>query len=166
MLQNKLKKIFALLITGLLIASCDMIPSVTVWLRQVDFEVDPKANNGAPFACHIAVAYSKDLYDKLQGMDSQGYFSTVSSLEKTYKDSIEIFKFDMIPGRNKLNQNISLRSYTKAKGAFLFAKYSSPGKFMENVGTTKTLVVKFLPYKMEVHSDISLDALTSKLNLK
>ena len=143
-----------------------MIPNVTVWLRQVDFEVDPKANNGAPFACHIAVAYSKDLYDKLQGMDSQGYFSTVSSLEKTYKDSIEIFKFDMIPGRNKLNQNISLRSYTKAKGAFLFAKYSSQGKFMENVGTTKTLVVKFLPYKMEVHSDISLAALSSKLNLE
>lgn len=165
MLQNRLKKIFAIFITGLLIASCDMIPNVAVWLKQVDFEVDPNANKGTPFVCHIAIAYSKDLCDKLQGMDSRGYFSTVASLEKTYKDSIEIFKFDMIPGRNKLNQEISLRSYTKAKGAFLFAKYLTPGKFVENVGKTKTLVVRFLPYKMETHSDINLEALTSKLNL-
>ncbi|MDR3046133.1 MAG: hypothetical protein LBU51_00780 [Bacteroidales bacterium] len=142
-----------------------MLPSVTVWLRKVDFEVDPNANNRNAFVCHIAVAYSKDLYDKLQGMDAKGYFSSVVSLEKTYKDSIEIFKYDMIPGRNKLNQSINLKSYTKAKGAFLFAKYLTPGKFMENVGSARSLVVRFLPYKMEVHSDTNLDALTQKLNL-
>jgi hypothetical protein len=150
----------------LAVVSCDIFPTVAVWLRKVDFEVDPNANNGNAFVCHIAVAYSKDLYDKLQGMDAKGYFSSVAALEKTYKDSIEIFKYDMIPGRNKLNQSISLSSYTRAKGAFLFAKYLTPGKFMENVGSARSLTVRFLPYKMETHSDISFDALRQKLNLE
>jgi hypothetical protein len=143
----------------LVITACGVLPDVTVWLKKVDFEVDPNANNGTPFSCHIVVAYSKDLYDKLQGMDAQGYFSNAMSLEKTYRDAIEVFKYDMIPGKNKLSQPINLRSYTKAKGAFLFAKYLSPGKFTENVGKAKNMVVRFLPYKMEIHSDISFESL-------
>lgn len=154
-----------LFITGLLITSCDMIPVVTVWLKKVDFEVDPKANNGTAFSCHIVIAYSKDLYDKLQNMDSKKYFLNSTSLEKTYKDSIQIFQYDLIPGRNKLDNKINLRSYTKAKGAFIFAKYDSQGKFAENIGMAQNLVVRFLPYKMELHTDINFEALTSKLNM-
>ena len=166
MLQdNKLLKLFIHFITGLLLTSCDMIPAVTVWLKNVDFEVDPKANNGNAFSCHIVIAYSKDLYDKLQNMDSKGYFLNRTSLEKTYKDSIETFKYDLIPGRNRLNQEIKLRSYTKAKGAFIFAKYDSQGKFSENIGMTQNLVVRLLPYKMELHTDIDFDTLISKLNI-
>lgn len=166
MLQNsKFLKVFVFVITGLFFTSCDMLPNVAVWLKKVDFEVDSKANNGQAFVCHIVIAYSKDLYDKLQGMDSKGYFSESISLKKTYKDSIEIFAYDLIPGRNKLNQKISLQSYTKAKGAFIFAKYETPGKFAENIGMAQNLVVRFLPYKMEVHSDINFEALTSQLNV-
>ena len=142
-----------------------MIPNVPVWLRKVDFEVDPQANRGSSFVCHITVAYSQDLLEKLKGMsDAKVYFEQVESLKKTYKDSIEIFKFDIIPGRNQLDRQIKLRSYTKAKGAFIFAKYTTPGKYMENVGMAKTLTVEFLPNKMELHSDINLEQLTSQLN--
>jgi hypothetical protein len=147
------------------LTSCGILPDVKIWLKKVDFEVAPDANKGEAFSCHIVISYSKDLSDRLQGMDSAGYFSSVVSLEKTYKDSIEIFKYDMIPGRNKLDQSIKLRSYGKAQSGYVFAKYSTPGKFMENIGPSPTLVVRFMPYKMEVSSDISLDALTSKLNL-
>lgn len=156
-----------LFITGLLITSCDMIPVVTVWLKKVDFEVDPKANDDHAFPCHIVIAYSKDLYDKLQNMDSKGYFLNSTSLEKTYKDSIQIFQYDLIPGKNKLDNKINLRSYTKAKGAFIFARYESQpnGKYAENIGMAQNLVVRFLPYKMELHTDINFEALTSKLNM-
>lgn len=166
MLQNnKFFKILILIIIGVFFASCDMLPNVTVWLKKVDFEVDTNANNGRAFVCHIVIAYSKDLYDKLQSMDSKGYFSESASLKKTYKDSIEVFTYDLIPGRNKLNKSISLRSYTKAKGAFIFAKYETPGKFAENIGMAQNLVVRFLPYKMEIHSDINFEALSSKLSI-
>ena len=148
------------------VTSCGMIPDVKVWLKKVDFEVAPDANNRQAFVCHIVVAYSTDLANRLQGMDSQGYFTNVASLEKTYKDSIEIFKYDMIPGRNKLDQKIKLRSYSKAKCAFLFAKYLTPGKFMENIGSSPTLVVRFLAYKMEVSSESSLDSLMEKIENK
>ena len=145
-------------------AACNMLPNTVVWLRSVDFEVDPQANRGASFVCHITVAYSQDLLEKLKGMpDSKVYFEQVNSLQKTYKDSIQIFKFDMIPGRNQLNRPINLRSYTKAKGAFIFAKYTTPGKFIENVGIARKLTVRFLPNSMEVHSDVNLESLTSQL---
>lgn len=142
-----------------------MLPSCPVWLKRVDFEVDPGANSKRPFRCHITVTYSKDLYDKLQGMtDSKHYFEQVENLKKVYKDSIEIFNFDLVPGKNRIDQKISLTSYTKAKGAFIFAKYETPGKFMESIGMIETLTVRFLPSKMETHSNLNLDSLTAKLN--
>ncbi|MDR1034671.1 MAG: hypothetical protein LBL32_01920, partial [Holosporales bacterium] len=124
--QNKmaLRKFVSILSISLLVA-CGILPDVRVWLRRADFEVDPKANNGEAFECHITVAYSKDVFDRLQGMDARGYFTSVDSLRKTYKDSIEIFSFDIIPGKNKLDQKIKLKSYSKAQGAFIFAKYSA-----------------------------------------
>ena len=145
--------------------ACDgIIPSSLVWLRKVDFMVDPQANRGHSFACHIVVGYSQDLADKLAGMaDAKAYFTQVNSLVRTYKDNIQIFKFDLIPGRNRLGQPIKLRSYFKAKGAFIFAKYTTPGKYMENIGLARTLTVLFLPNKMELHSDISFDKLAEKI---
>ncbi len=145
--------------------ACDgIIPNSLVWLRKVDFMVDAQANRGHSFACHIVVAYSQDLLDKLAGMaDAKTYFSQANSLVKTYKDNIQIFKFDLIPGKNRLNQPIQLRSYFKAKGALIFAKYATPGKYMENIGLARTLTVLLLPNKMELHSDISFDKLTEKI---
>lgn len=166
MFQHSLKNIIIGLVAGGILASCSLLPNVPVWLKRVDFEVDPQANRGTSFVCHITVAYSQDLLEKLKGMnDAKVYFEQVEALKKTYKDSIEIFKFDMIPGRNQLNRPITLRSYTKAKGAFIFAKYTTPGKYMENIGLAKTLTVNFLPNKMELHSDINLEQLTSQLNI-
>lgn len=143
-------------------AACDMIPTSVVWLSSVDFEVDPGANRGRNFVCHITVAYSSDLYEKLKGISSQEYFSQIAQLKKNYKDSIEVFSFDMITGKNQMGREVSLRSYTKAKGAFVFAAYTTPGQFKENVGLARHLTIRFLPSKMELHSDISLDDFTSK----
>lgn len=152
------------LVTFAVVACSNLVPTSLVWLRQVDFMVEPRANSGKSFVCHITIAYSQDLFDKLSGMeDSKVYFSQINSLRKMYKDSIQIFNFDLIPGKNRENQPISLRSYTKAKGAFIFAKYTTPGKYMENIGLARTLTVKFLPNKMELHSDISLDKLLDKM---
>jgi hypothetical protein len=142
------------------------VPEIKVFLKEVDFEVDPQANRGGAFVCHIVVAYSGDLYMRLQGMDSNGYFTNAESLEKTYKDSIEVFRFDMIPGRDKLARPIKVRSRTKASGAFIFAKYSTPGKFMESIGRARKIVVRFKPNKMEVISGTNLNELKEKMNLK
>ncbi|GHT88555.1 hypothetical protein FACS1894113_1260 [Alphaproteobacteria bacterium] len=158
----KFRTIIAAFACFFVLTACSLFPEINVWLRKVDFEVDPGANKGEPFVCHIVVAYSKDLYDALSGMDAQGYFPNADALKKKYKDSIEIFEYDMIPGKNKLEQKIRLRSYRQAKAAFLFARYSTPGKFMENVGTAPSIVVRFLPYKMELISATSLEALVDK----
>lgn len=141
-----------------------MITDVKVWLKKIDFEVAADANKGEPFVCHIVVPYSKDLYNKLANMDAQGYFPESEALQKKYKDSIEVFKFDIIPGKNKLDQKIKLKSYKKAQAAFLFARYSTPGKFAENISNNVSWVVRFHSHKMEVISAVSLDALTEKVN--
>jgi hypothetical protein len=150
------------LVVCCVIPACNILPETLVWLTRVDFEVDPKANGGKPFVCHIVVAYSKDLYDRLQSMDAKGYFSSATSLEKTYKDSIEVIGFDLIPGRNKTDQSIDIKSRTKAKGAFLYAKYLTPGKFAETIGGARSITVRFLQSNMEVHHDMNLDELWKK----
>ena len=83
-----------------------------------------------------------------------------------YKDAIEIFQFDIIPGKNQIGRKINLRSYSRAKGAFVYAKYTTPGKYMENIGLARTLTVRFLPNKMELHSDMSLEKLTEQVRRK
>ena len=57
-------------------------------------------------------------------MDAQTYFTQLEDLKKTYKDSLEIFTYDIIPGKNKTSKKIEPRSRFKAKGAYIFAKYS------------------------------------------
>jgi hypothetical protein len=83
-------------------------------------------------------------------MDSKAYFNAVSKLEAEYKDSIEIFKFDVIPGKDQINKNIKVRSYSKALGAYLFVRYSAQGKFMENIGSAAVLIVKCMPDRIEI----------------
>jgi hypothetical protein len=132
--------------------SCGIIPETIVWLKNISFQVDPKANNGSPFVCHVVVPYSKDLKDRLVSMDSKAYFNNIDRIEKEYKDSIEVFKFDLIPGKNQVNKKIDIRSSTKAMGAYLFAKYSTAGKFMESIGSSPVIVVKCQQYKIETVS--------------
>jgi hypothetical protein len=129
-----------------------MLPDTVVWLKSISFQVDSKANNGSPFVCHVVVPYSKDLKDRLVSMDSKAYFNNIDRLEKEYRDSIEVFKFDLIPGKNQLEKRIDIRSYTKAMGAYLFAKYSTAGKFMESVGASPMVVLRCQQYKIEVLS--------------
>jgi hypothetical protein len=136
--------------------SCSLIPDTVVWLRSITFIVDPKANNGAPFVCHVVVPYSKDLKDRLVSMDAKAYFNNIGKFEKEYKDSIEVFRFDLIPGKNQENKKIDIKSYTKAQGAYLFAKYSNAGKFMENIGSSATAIIKCQQHKIEVTSNDNL----------
>jgi hypothetical protein len=138
-----------------------MLPDTVVWLKSISFQVDPKANNGAPFVCHVVIPYSKDLKDRLMSMDSKAYFNNIDRLEKEYRDSIEVFKFDLIPGKNQLEKRIDVRSYAKAMGAYLFAKYSTAGKFMESVGASPIVVVKCQQYKIEVLSVSNLQEVFS-----
>jgi hypothetical protein len=164
--HHNLREIALVSAAAFCVTACGLIPEVRVPLREVDFEVDPHANKGEAFVCHIVVAYSMDLYERLKGMDANGYFTSAESIERTYKDSIEIFRFDMIPGRNKINQAVKVRSRTKACGAYIFAKYSTPGRFMENIGKTNKIVVQFKPYKMEITSDKNLEDLKEGLESK
>lgn len=119
-----------------------MIPNTSVWLKNVSFQVDSQANGGAPFVCHIVVPYSKDFYDRVSAMDVKSYFnSDISKLNESSSD-VQIFKYDLIPGKNIIGKTVNIRSHTKAMGAFLFAKYSRPGKFTLKVGSSAILVVK------------------------
>ena len=139
--------------SSLIIIFCLTACQRYVLLKQIDFEVDPNANNGQAFACHIVVPYGVDLGDQLKTMDSQSYFTKLSEIEKHYKDSIEIFKYDIIPGKNQISKSIEPKSRTKARGVYLFAKYTGQGNFSENIGLAKKILVQFQQHKMEVQFD-------------
>lgn len=163
--MKKVLKTQVLVLCFCLLSGCNILfPDTKVWLKKVDFQVDPKANKGTAFACHIVVPYTSGLRDRIASMDAQTYFTSIEKMEKEYKDSIQVFRYDMIPSKNKLNQIIDIKSYSKAKGAFLFAKYSAQGKFMEDVGGSVSVVVRFLPYKIEVVEANSLDDIENTID--
>jgi predicted component of type VI protein secretion system len=166
LLPNKKRLAVCLIGVAMTMTACISLPERKVYIRRVDFEVAADANNGKPFVCHIVIARSHDLLTKLQAMDAPGYFSVADSLSKTYKDAIEVFKYDLIPGRNKLEQDVDVKARTAARGAFLFAKYLQPGRYHEAVGETKKVTVRFLSHKMEVHSDIDLETFIKKMDMK
>ena len=155
----------ATLLAATFLVACDNLEQ-HVLIKSIDFEVDPKANNGEAFACHLVVPYTSELSERLKGMDSQTYFSQLPELQKTYKDALEIFKYDLIPGKNKLNQRIEPRSRVKGRGAYLFAKYTTQGRFAESIGLAKKIVVELLPYKMVLQYNTTLKKLQKQLEKK
>ena len=138
-----------------LLSGCEYLEK-HVFLRNVAFEVDPDANNGSAFVCNIAVPYSEDLNQRLKSMDAQTYFTQLETLKKTYKDSLEIFTYDIIPGKNKLSKKVEPRSRFKAKGAYIFAKYSSPGRYSETIGLYPKLLAKMKRDRMDIQYDFDL----------
>ena len=147
------------------LTACEEIERHVI-LRQIDFEVDPQANKGEAFVCHLVVPYSIDLDQRLRGMDAQTYFTQLTDLQKTYKDTLEIFRYDLIPGKNKLNQKVEPRSRFRAKGAYVFAKYSSPGRFAERIGLYNKILVQFSSHKMELQNDFNLKKWTKSIEQK
>lgn len=123
-------------------------------LQKVAFEVDPYANRGEPFVCHIVISYYDDLNNRLKSMDAQSYFTELEELKKKYKDSLEIFSYDIIPGKNKPSKAIEPRSRSKAKGAYIFARYSSQGKYAETVGRYPKLLVHMKQDRMICRYDL------------
>lgn len=153
-LKNVFLKLF--LICGVFfgLTSCNFIPETKFWLKNVNFEVDEKANDGKPITCHIVATYSDDINGILQNMTSKEYFVRSEELVKKYKSNIEIvFNNDLLPGVNKPSNRIKLSSYSKAKGLFIFAKYKIDGKFAEALGVSPAIVVRFLQYSMEVEAE-------------
>jgi hypothetical protein len=145
--------VLAVCALALSLVSCgsDMLSYPKVWLQRASFRVDPKANEGRPFVCHIVISYSKDLYNRLAGMENaKDYFASVDALEREYKTAMEIFRFDIIPGKDCLNNKIKVSSYARAEGAFLFVKYETHGRFIENIGKLPIIFVECKEASIEI----------------
>ncbi|MBR1944450.1 MAG: hypothetical protein IJ848_03165 [Alphaproteobacteria bacterium] len=153
--MNHLKSCVVLITTCVLFSGCEYLEK-HVYLKNVAFEVDPDANNGDAFVCNIVVPYYDDLNQILKSMDAKTYFTQLEDMKKKYKDSIEIFSYDIIPGKNKPSKRIEPRSRFKAKGAYIFAKYSSPGRYAETIGLYPKLLVQLKRDRMELNYDFRL----------
>ena len=153
--MNYVKSYVVLITTCIILSGCEYLEK-HVYLRSVAFEVEPDANNGDAFVCNITIPYSEDLNQRLKSMDSKTYFTQFDDLKRTYKDSLEIFTYDIIPGKNKLSRKIEPKSRFKAKGAYIFAKYSSQGRYSETIGLYPKLLVQMKKDRMELNYDFKL----------
>lgn len=150
MFRDNFKSIVSTAGIILFCASCGIIPKTSVWLKSVSFQVDQQANGGSPFVCHIVVPYSKDLLDRVSAMDAKSYFNSDISKINEHSSDVQIFRYDLIPGKNVIGKAVNIRSYTKAMGAFLFAKYSRPGKFTAKIGASAILAVRCTSNNIQV----------------
>lgn len=130
------------LVASALMISCGTFSDAIVWVKTISFQVNQNANGGTPFVCHVVIPYQKDMDDKISAMDAKAYFNDDISKSQESNPNIQIFKFDLIPGKNVVGKKVKVKSYSKARGAYLFVKYSKPGKFTANISASSTPVVK------------------------
>lgn len=133
-------------------------PEEKIRLSRVSFVADANANSGTPFQVHIVAAYNDTVLSQLRGMSHTAYFNNVSDLERDNRGSLQIFKYDIVPGTRRGPIETKLNSYSKARGVFVFAKYNAQGRFMENIGTSYSAVVKFMANSMSVTTAASSDS--------
>jgi hypothetical protein len=135
------------------LVGCGATPKkAEVWIKRINFIANEDANGGSPFVCHVVITLTPGMKEQILTMDSAAYFNKAEKLEEDRKDVLQIFKFDIIPGRDQLNKRINVKSYMKATGAYVFAKYSAKGNFFGNVGTGTIMTVTFQNNKIKIES--------------
>jgi hypothetical protein len=144
---------FVAVVSSLLLVACSIPKKADVWLKRINLIADEDANGGTPFVCHVVIALDAAIKEQILALDSASYFNKVEKLETDRKDVLQIFKFDIIPGRDQLNKPIKVKSYSKATGAYLFAKYSAKGNFFGNVGEGVVMTVTFQNSKIKVETE-------------
>jgi hypothetical protein len=110
-----------------------------VWLQKIIFKASSDVNDSSPVSVHLVVAYTDELWTELKKMAARDYFQQNQTLANNYQKDIEILTFDIVKDE-RLEAPIHLKG-TGAKGAVLFAHYSSDGVHRFIVGSATELNV-------------------------
>ncbi len=95
---------------------------------RVKVTVAENVNQNNPVALDLVIVYDKKLLDQLLGMSSKKWFEKREQIKRDYLEGVGLdsWGWEWVPGQNVPIQELPLKS--AAKGALVFADYSTPGE--------------------------------------
>jgi type VI secretion system protein len=92
----------------------------------VQVTVDDDANDNSAIAVDMVVVYDNKLLDDLLKMPATDWFTKRDQLKKDYGDSLDITKWEWVPGQ--IVPSFSIPYHTGARKVLLFADYRTQGE--------------------------------------
>jgi type VI secretion system protein len=111
-----------------------------VWLEQVNFKVSKKVNSNAPVSVHLIIIYDDGVLGQVAAMTADQYFTAEPQLRKDHANDIDITEWEIVPGQEVESEPITLRK-AYGKGAFVFARYSTPDAHREAIADEQEITV-------------------------
>jgi hypothetical protein len=149
--QPKLKQYqlisFCVVMVGIL-GGCEPITSgfksifnferTSVWLEKVIINPVAQMNDTSPIKLDIVVCYNKDLLSKINVLDSNTYFQKKTQLVRDYKNMMDVFSMDVLPG---VKREVPIQlSQMVGVGGVIFARYDQSDSINRfSIGTERIL---------------------------
>lgn len=111
-----------------------------VWLEQVNFKVSKRVNGNAPVSVHLIIIYDDGVLGQVAAMTADQYFTAEPQLRKDHANDIDITEWEIVPGQEVESEPITLRK-AYGKGAFIFARYSTPDAHREGIADEQEITV-------------------------
>jgi len=111
-----------------------------VWLETVNFKVSKKVNRNAPVSVHLIIIYDDGVLGQVAAMTADQYFVAEPQLRKDHADDIDITEWEIVPGQQVDSETIAPRK-AYGKGAFIFARYSTPNAHREGIADEQEITV-------------------------
>lgn len=137
----------------MLFISCNKICLITpskVWLEKISWSAHKDANEGMPVKVHLIYFYDEEYMKKITDKESSDYFENYETLKQDFGNKVELYEFDVVPGRAQDNIKIKPQK-CDAKGAIIFARYNSSKKSQRyNIGEDSEVRLIFKKDTIEI----------------
>jgi len=114
--------------------------------REVKFfmqlNVTPTANNNNPIPMDLVMVMDKKLIKEVGKLTAKDWFERRVQIQRDYPNLTEVIPWELVPGQH--TGTISIEVNQKAQGAFLFARYLTPGDNRAAVDVRVPIVVNML----------------------
>jgi type VI secretion system protein len=111
-----------------------------VWIERVNFKVSKKVNSNAPVDVHLIIIYDDGVMGQVSSMTAEQYFAAEDQLRKDHANDIDIVEWEVVPGQEMESENITM-SKAYGKGAFFFARYTTPDTHREGLANEKEVTL-------------------------
>jgi hypothetical protein len=129
-----------------------------VWLQEVRFTQgsnDPKnagpINGNSPVLVHIVIFYGEDAFKQLGALNADEYFRRAEQIERDYRSTIQIFKFEIPPGVD-IGRGYILPDSAEGIACGVFARYGTPGAHRYNIGSDRIIEIQLGAKDFTVHT--------------
>lgn len=123
--------------------------TANVWLQEVRFNQVGVINGNSPVMVHVIIFYDEASYKTIGALNSDQYFQQADQIERDYRATIEVYKYEIPPGVKMDPQCISPRS-AMGKACGIFARYATPGAHRYNVGSDRIIQINLGPNDFNV----------------